>query len=286
MAAPVGVVAPTNGAAVAGRETSLSAKPSAAGLAGVGAPASAPDEVMGIGTDGDVGALPVNADVAGEAGLSGGCAALDVTGLAVAKLLDDGDVAGVRPATATASGFDWAEGRAGLAERASADESSGAGSCFHQANRGAVWQPAIDARIQTNIKNRIAFVFINAQTRVRGASHGRDTPTTIRHGWAVTFTETRPFRRGMRPVVCQHWCSFPRVHAAPLSGDYRVVVRAVNGSWLLAGVPVRRLPAKGPRRKYHLACAPDGYAVAGGGIQNTLLVRPRERQRVRARYEG
>jgi hypothetical protein len=83
---------------------------------------------------------------------------------AAAKLLEDGGVAGVRPATATACGVDCAEGSAGVAERATADESSGALSCFHQAKRGADWQPVMATRA-IHVNDRSAVRFMVVETR-------------------------------------------------------------------------------------------------------------------------
>jgi hypothetical protein len=53
----------------------------------------------------------------------------------VAKLADEGDVAGFKPGTSTA-GDGCVDGSCGCAERATADESLVAGSDFHQAHFG------------------------------------------------------------------------------------------------------------------------------------------------------
>jgi hypothetical protein len=54
-----------------------------------------------------------------------------------AMLVDDGEAAGVRPATSTGCGVVCADGSCGAsAERATADVSDGAASFFHQAQRG------------------------------------------------------------------------------------------------------------------------------------------------------
>jgi|SoiMethySBSTD1v2_1073268.scaffolds.fasta_scaffold1055864_2 hypothetical protein len=82
-----------------------------------------------------------------------------------ARLLDDGGVAGVRPAIATASGFDCSAGCCGVAERATTDESSGDLSCFHQAKRGAVWQPLAARATTANIIMRSVVRFIAMPNR-------------------------------------------------------------------------------------------------------------------------
>ena len=54
---------------------------------------------------------------------------------AAARLVDDGEAAGVRPAIATGVGVDWLEGSLGSAERATAD-ASGTASFFQNAHFG------------------------------------------------------------------------------------------------------------------------------------------------------
>jgi len=78
-----------------GVETSLSTKAFSAGYVAVGAFASADDDVTGIETEGIRGALAVDATaVTPVAPIVGDPAA--------ATLAEDGDTAGVKPATATA----------------------------------------------------------------------------------------------------------------------------------------------------------------------------------------
>lgn len=131
----------------------------------VGALATVADDVTGMATDGAAGAT-----VAANAGEAGGIVApvapvFTAAGEpAAAKLLDDGGVAGVKPAIATACGVDCAEGSAGAAERATTDESSGAFSCFHQANRGADWQPGTAATTAINVNDRSAVRFMSVKT--------------------------------------------------------------------------------------------------------------------------
>jgi hypothetical protein len=141
--------------------TSFSAKPLSVGYVAVGALANVED-VTGIGTL-DAAGVPLAGVVADRANGARAPLTPPIGDPAAAKLLDDGDVAGVSPATATASGFVWADGSAGLpvgdAERATADVSSGAFSCFHQANRGPPWQPATMAKT-ANAKNEGAVRFM------------------------------------------------------------------------------------------------------------------------------
>jgi hypothetical protein len=119
---------------------------------------------------------------------------------AAAKLLDDGGVAGVNPATATASGFVCADGSTGVADRATADVSSGALSCFHQANRGADWQPATAATTVANANDESAVRFMSRAARLIKYTNC----TSIRHGRPVTFTETRQGFRTARPIERTH----------------------------------------------------------------------------------
>jgi hypothetical protein len=91
--------------------------------------ATAADDVTGIATDGDGGGIE-----AVSAPLAGGVAVAPVA--ADARFVEDGDAAGVKPATATACGVACAEGSGVVAERATVEVSSGALSCFHQAKRG------------------------------------------------------------------------------------------------------------------------------------------------------
>jgi len=72
---------------------------------------------------------------------------------AAARFVDDGGAAGVRPAIATACGVESAEGSLGVAERATADESFGASSFFHQAKRGPLAQPVAATKTATNVKD-------------------------------------------------------------------------------------------------------------------------------------
>jgi hypothetical protein len=61
---------------------------------------------------------------------------------AAARFAEDGGAAGCNPVAAIACGVDCADGSAGgAAERATSDESSGAFSDFHQAQRGPDWHP-------------------------------------------------------------------------------------------------------------------------------------------------
>jgi hypothetical protein len=138
----------------------LSAKASA-GYVADGAPASVSD-VTGIGTDGEAGGAVAESAVA----LVGGADPAAPGGEAAeARLLDDGGVAGVKPATATASGFDWAEGNCGLAERATAEESSGALSFFHHAKRGPDLQPvtATTTATTTSVRNKLRVIGFNSE---------------------------------------------------------------------------------------------------------------------------
>jgi hypothetical protein len=101
----------------------------------VGALASVAADVTGIETDG--GTAPAGGAVPGKAGV-----APATCGPAAARFVEEGGVAGVSPATATACGEDCDDGSVGFAERATADESSGfARSFFHQATREPVAQP-------------------------------------------------------------------------------------------------------------------------------------------------
>jgi hypothetical protein len=77
-----------------------------------------------------------------------------------ARLADDGDVAGSKPGTVAICGVFFVEGSAGAAERATADESSGGVSCFHQAQRGPDWQPNAAARHAAIVNARTAFGFM------------------------------------------------------------------------------------------------------------------------------
>lgn len=140
-----------------GLETNLSARPLSVGNGEAGAaPAvvaeggAGVDGVTGIETDGGVGG-PAAAAVAAVAPIAGVADA--------AKFVDDGGAAGVNPATATACGLDWAEGSSGFAERATADESSGALSRLNQANRCTVWQP-VAATTTAKAIDQIAVRFI------------------------------------------------------------------------------------------------------------------------------
>jgi hypothetical protein len=95
-----------------------------------------------------------------------------VTGVVVvpvadAMLVDDGDTAGCRPATATGCGVVCAEGNCGSAVRAIADVSVGASSCFHQAQRGPDWHPDITAKAAANVNARAVVVFIRWAPGVR-----------------------------------------------------------------------------------------------------------------------
>ncbi len=116
-----------------GAVTSLSARPPSVGNGDAGAVFAAiagdVDRVSGIEIGGGVGG-PAAAAVAAVAVVAGVPAA--------ARLVEEGDAAGVNPATATACGLDCAEGSSGFAERATTDESSGALSRLNQANRCTV----------------------------------------------------------------------------------------------------------------------------------------------------
>ena len=116
-----------------GAVTNLSARPPSVGNGDVGVAlaviAGDVDLISGIETGGGLGG-PAAAAVAAVAAVAGVAAA--------ARLVDDGEAAGVSPATATACGLDCAEGSSGFAERATADESSGALSRLNQANRCTV----------------------------------------------------------------------------------------------------------------------------------------------------
>jgi hypothetical protein len=86
-----------------------------------------------------------------------------------ARLADDGDVAGSKPGTAAICGVFFVDGSAGAAERATADESSGGVSCFHQAQRGPDWQPDAAARKAAivNAPTAYGFMFLPQLTRMR-----------------------------------------------------------------------------------------------------------------------
>jgi hypothetical protein len=86
-----------------------------------------------------------------------------------ARLADDGDVAGSKPGTAAICGVFFVDGSAGAAERATADESSGGVSCFHQAQRGPDWQPTAAARHAAivNARKAFGFMFLPQLTRMR-----------------------------------------------------------------------------------------------------------------------
>jgi hypothetical protein len=116
------------------------------GMGTLGA-AAAPVALSGAVADGIIDAIAPAGAPAGEP--------------AAARLLDEGGVAGVNPAIATASGVVCAEGSVGVAERATTDESSGALSCFHHANRGAVWQPATAATTVANANDGSAVRFMS-----------------------------------------------------------------------------------------------------------------------------
>jgi hypothetical protein len=77
-----------------------------------------------------------------------------------ARFADEGEVAGSKPGTAAICGVFFVEGSAGAAERATADESSGGVSCFHQAQRGPDWQPNAAARHAVIVNARTAFGFM------------------------------------------------------------------------------------------------------------------------------
>jgi hypothetical protein len=123
----------------------LSAKGESVGYVAAGALASVADDVTGIATDGGI-----------DGGEIDGVVAPATAGVAAAKLADDGVAAGVKPAIATACGVDCAEGSAGgVAERATTDESTADLSFFHQAKRGAVWQPTIAPSASNNVDKRM-----------------------------------------------------------------------------------------------------------------------------------
>ena len=117
-----------------------------------GAFAMPADALAGIATDG--GTAP------GSEAVAEGVVA--VAPVAAARFVDDGDAAGVKPAIATACGFDCAEGNSGFADRATADVSSGALSCFHQAKRGPDWQPdqAVNTATNARIRSAVNFMFV------------------------------------------------------------------------------------------------------------------------------
>jgi hypothetical protein len=78
--------------------------------------------------------------------VAGVIAGADGAGLiapAAARLAEDGGAAGWIPAGVMAWGVAWAEGSAGAAERATADESGAAVSFFHHAQRGPDWHPIL-----------------------------------------------------------------------------------------------------------------------------------------------
>jgi hypothetical protein len=79
---------------------------------------------------------------------------------AAARFVDDGGVAGVNPAIATAWGAFCADGKVGVAERATADESSLAFSGFHHAQRGPDWHPesAVNEATINNVRAVLEFM--------------------------------------------------------------------------------------------------------------------------------
>jgi len=150
-----------------GVETNLSARSTPAGYVAAGALVADGTELTGIVTDGGAelatvpaaglaatGVVPVAPGVVPPAGA-----------LAAARFADDGETAGVKPATATACGVDCEDGNLGVAERATTDVSSGAVSFFHQAVRGPDWQPMTAAKEATKVNDRSAVRFISMETR-------------------------------------------------------------------------------------------------------------------------
>jgi hypothetical protein len=130
------------------------------GYVAVGALASVAD-VTGIGTFGTAaGIVAPSGAVADGVAAAMPPAGAPANGPAAARLLDDGGVAGVNPAIATASGVVCAEGSTGEADRATAEVSSGALSCFHHANRGADWHPATTATTVVTINDGSEVRFI------------------------------------------------------------------------------------------------------------------------------
>lgn len=168
-AAAAVAVAPANGAAVAvdfGVDTSLSANPLSIGNVVVGAVAIA-DE-CGTGTvagGGATGVVPAGAAVAPSAPTT------PVAGVpAAARFVDDGDAAGVRPATAAGCGVDCVDGNAGFAERATAEESSGAFSRLNHANPGPDLQPTTTAKAVKN-SNELSVVRFISMTAYPTCAH-------------------------------------------------------------------------------------------------------------------
>ena len=103
-----------------------------------------------------------------------------------ARLADDGEVAGSSPGTVAICGVFLVDGRGGAAERATADESSGGVSCFHQAQRGPDWQPNAVAKHAATVNARTAFdfMFLPQLTRtrisnVRRSRAGRAKPAML-----------------------------------------------------------------------------------------------------------
>lgn len=162
------------------------------------APASGDVVAVDFGVDTNLSASPLSLgnDVAGVAAIAaeggtgtvaGGCMAgaeveetaaaprvPDAGVLAAARFVDEGGAAGVRPATAAACGVDCDEGSAGFAERATADESSGAFSRLNHANPGPDLQPTTIARTANNINEPSVIRFISV-TAYATCAHAHST---------------------------------------------------------------------------------------------------------------
>lgn len=115
-----------------GVETSLSARPLSLGYVVPGVAATLVDGgIETVAGGGEAGVVAADAAVAPKVPTAPAAVAPEV-----ARFVDEGGVAGVRPATTAGCGVDWAEGSAGLAERAIVDESSDALSRLNHAKRG------------------------------------------------------------------------------------------------------------------------------------------------------
>ena len=159
---------------------------------------------------------------------------------AAARLAADGDVAGSNPGTDAICGVAFDEGSVGAAERATADVSSGAVSCFHQAQRGPDWQPNA-AAIQAEIVNarKLARCHVSNPNRSWKESATACAPPTgagkawyasifIRHAWLAVLTETLTAASHQRPRDDAHACTIGSLAHGPPSG--RIIDLQQRGS--------------------------------------------------------
>lgn len=133
----------------------------------VGYPAGA-IPVLGYAADG---AAAIVADE--EEGMA--TAGEPVAAPAAARLAEEGGVAISMPVPATAFGSACDEGSAGAADRATKDDSCGAASCFHHAQRGPDWQPTVPATTANAINvwtiDRLMTLLTSAQNGCEAARH-------------------------------------------------------------------------------------------------------------------